>query len=79
MTKKLLFFSRLLNTVFAVGQKNMLQKDKEAVDTLFFSDLDLALELSEKNIPIALAINDTVFVTYSIIDFILTLVPYLKK
>jgi tetratricopeptide (TPR) repeat protein/DNA-binding CsgD family transcriptional regulator len=64
MTKFLLFFSLFFIVSIFNGQQNTLQIDKEAVDTLFFSDLDKALKISEKNIPVALALNDTNFITY---------------
>jgi tetratricopeptide (TPR) repeat protein/DNA-binding CsgD family transcriptional regulator len=64
MAKNLLLLGFTFITFFVSGQQKMLQNDKDAVDTLFFSDLDKALELSEKNIPIALALNDTNFITY---------------
>lgn len=64
MAKYLILFTVFLSSFITNAQQNTLQNDKEAVDTLFFSDLDKALEISEKNIPIALALNDTNFVTY---------------
>ncbi len=64
MTKYLILLTVFLSSFITNAQHGILQKDKEAVDTLFFSDLDKALEISEKNIPIALALNDTNFITY---------------
>lgn len=64
MIKYLLLFILTFWILIVHGQQNALQIDKEAVDTLFFSDLDKALDISEKNIPVALAINDTNFITY---------------
>jgi DNA-binding NarL/FixJ family response regulator/tetratricopeptide (TPR) repeat protein len=64
MNQTLIFVFTTLLCISAIGQQNELQADKDAVDTLFFSNLSKALSLSEKNIPIALSLNDTNFITY---------------
>lgn len=58
----LLLFHLLFYHTYA--QISKLEEDKNAVDTLFFSDPETALEISEKNIPLALELNDTNLITY---------------
>ncbi|MFK8038544.1 MAG: tetratricopeptide repeat protein [Crocinitomicaceae bacterium] len=64
MIKYLVLFFSVLACFNLNSQQAKLEADMDAVTELFFSDLDKALEISEKNIPIALAINDTNFITY---------------
>ena len=64
MIKYFILFCSLFVSLIVYSQTEALQADKAAVDTLFFSDLDKALSISEKNIPIALALIDTNYVTY---------------
>lgn len=47
-----------------ICQKSSLEKAKLAVDTLFFSDINKALELSESNIEKSLLIKDTFYIAY---------------
>lgn len=64
MVKFYLFFFSFLLLGSIYAQKDLLEKDKLSVDTLFFSDPNTALEISEKNIPKAIEINDTFYITY---------------
>lgn len=64
MSKYLIIFFTLLTFFNAHNQEQALLTDKQAVDTLFFLDLDKALAISENNIPIALSIKDTNYITY---------------
>ncbi len=67
MVKPIFLVCNFLFALFATpffAQNNSLEKDKLAVDTLFFSDQKLALTISEKNIPIALQAKDTFHITY---------------
>ena len=53
------FFGQLL-----IAQNNSLENDKLAVDTLFFSDPNKALEISENQLSKAFELNDTFHITY---------------
>jgi len=64
MIKYLFLISTVLTFSNVHSQQEELQAEMDLVTELFFTDLDQALEISEKNIPISLALNDTTFITY---------------
>ena len=47
-----------------IAQKGELETAKLAVDTLFFSDKEKALQICEEKLPLALKFNDTNYITY---------------
>lgn len=63
-----LFVSLMLSIVvtiaFGQSEKEHLEQDKLAVDTLFFKDRAEGLEISERALPLAYQLNDTFYITY---------------
>lgn len=54
----------ILGISSAFGQKDQLESNKAAVDSLFFSNAEKGLKISEASIPIAKSLNDTLMITY---------------
>lgn len=54
----------LIFTPYFSQDFSILEEKKLAVDTLFFSDQNLALTISEEMLPLAYAANDTNYITY---------------
>ena len=62
--KFLLFVILCFGIFHSHAQLEKLEANKQAVDTLFFSNAEKALKISEASIPMAISLNDTMMITY---------------
>lgn len=64
LTTNLVLFFLFFFCISGWGQQEQLERAKAAVDTLFFSDKEKALEIAEATLPEALLSKDTMMITY---------------